>query len=77
MFGKRVLQGGLKALGFEGVKYCEVEAEVLSKCNPRTDCFQILMSRDLLYPRRVRWSEWSSAISAAIYTVPTPPSAPS
>lgn len=21
-------------------------------------CFQILMSRDLLYPRRVRWSEW-------------------
>lgn len=28
-----------------------------SECNPRTDCFQILMSRDLLYPRRVRWSE--------------------
>lgn len=28
-----------------------------SECNPRTDCFQILMSRDLLYPRLVRWSE--------------------
>lgn len=28
-----------------------------SECNPRTDCFQILMSRDLLYPRLVRWSK--------------------
>jgi len=44
----------------EGRKeYCEAEKRRHSECNPRTDCFQILMSRDLLYPRRVRAAEWA------------------
>lgn len=42
-----------------------------SECNPRTDCFQILMSRDLLYPRRVRWSE--RELRRLREPLPTPP----
>lgn len=46
-----------------------------SECNPRTDCFQILMSRDLLYQRRVRWSERElhHLPEPPMPTLPTPP----
>lgn len=36
-----------------------------SECNPRADCFQILMSRDLLYQRRVGWSERGSSATSS------------